>query len=175
MRRCRKRSGSASLHGRSSFSWRSSLQLFPTRWSTLLATRNRWSQPSSWITCAGPARCICGWPGGRGAGVVCWQLAEHAPSGGEWNRSFVGSCFRRRGHSGRPFWRLQLSCRPQSRWLTTGMTRRARLAAGFSEHLFFATSFGMALLVGATFLLALRHEAIPIALASVGAAGGACS
>ncbi len=48
----------------------------------------------------------------------------------------------------------------------------ARLAAGFSEHLFFATSFGMALLVGATFLLALRHEAIPIGLASVGAAGG---
>ncbi|CAN5325583.1 hypothetical protein BH18ACT5_BH18ACT5_14440 [soil metagenome] len=51
----------------------------------------------------------------------------------------------------------------------------ARLAAGFAEHLFYFTNFGMALLVGATFVLALRHQAIPLWLAWVGAVGGALS
>lgn len=51
----------------------------------------------------------------------------------------------------------------------------ARLAASFSEHLFFAASYGMALLVGATFVLALRHGVIPRWLAWVGAVGGVLS
>jgi hypothetical protein len=48
----------------------------------------------------------------------------------------------------------------------------ARLAASFAEHLFFAANYGMALLVGATFALALRHGVIPGWLAWVGAVGG---
>ena len=48
----------------------------------------------------------------------------------------------------------------------------ARLAASFSEHLFFAANYGMALLVGATFVVALRHGVIPRWLAWVGAVGG---
>lgn len=51
----------------------------------------------------------------------------------------------------------------------------ARLAAGFAEYLFFFTNFGMALLVGASFVIALRHGAIPLWLAWVGAVGGALS
>jgi hypothetical protein len=51
----------------------------------------------------------------------------------------------------------------------------ARLAAGLAEYLFYATNFGMALLVGATFVVALRHGAIPRWLAWVGAVAGALS
>ena len=45
-------------------------------------------------------------------------------------------------------------------------------AASFAEHLFYAANYGMALLVGATFVLALRHGVIPRWLAWVGAVGG---
>jgi hypothetical protein len=51
----------------------------------------------------------------------------------------------------------------------------ARLAAGLAEYLFYASNFGMALLVGATFVVALRHGAIPRWLAWVGAVAGALS
>jgi hypothetical protein len=51
----------------------------------------------------------------------------------------------------------------------------ARLAAGLAEYLFYATNFGTALLVGATFLLAWRYGAIPRWLAWVGAVAGALS
>lgn len=51
----------------------------------------------------------------------------------------------------------------------------ARLAAGLAESLFYATNFGMALLVGATFVIALRHGVIPRWLAWVGAVGGVLS
>lgn len=51
----------------------------------------------------------------------------------------------------------------------------ARMAAGLAEYLFYATNFGMALLVGATFVIALRHGVIPRWLAWVGAVGGVLS
>ena len=51
----------------------------------------------------------------------------------------------------------------------------ARLAAAFAEYLFYSANFGTALLVGATFVVALRHGAIPLWLAWVGAVGGALS
>lgn len=51
----------------------------------------------------------------------------------------------------------------------------ARLAAGLAEYLFYATNFGIALLVGATFVIAFRHGAISRWLAWVGAVAGAMS
>lgn len=49
----------------------------------------------------------------------------------------------------------------------------ARLAASLARSLFFATGFGLALLVWATFVVAIRHAAIPRWLAWVGLVGAA--
>ena len=57
-----------------------------------------------------------------------------------------------------------------------GDSEGARLAASLAEStMAVATGFGLALLVGATFVIALRHRAIPRWLAWVGAVGAVLS